>query len=258
MQNMSADIFLMRIQVWQETANVAAKLHDVLPSVKWTSDTNIVVTRPFTTTVIQVVNADCIDLGRHAMLRGLNPVILNLSDDFAAGGAVQCGSGAQEESLWRRTALCRTQTQQFYPLCASGQHSLIYSPKVHVLREPESRGYAWLSPIRMDFIACPALKYPRVIHDASGNKDLSVEDKRTLADRLRFILRVANACHHDSIILGAMGCGAWKNPPKVVAEIFATVLPEFKSCFREITVAILSQTGLDHVFAEALTPVSNR
>jgi hypothetical protein len=128
---------------------------------------------------IQVVNADCINLG--AMLRGLNPVILNLSDDFATGGAVQCGSGAQEESLWR--ALCRTQTQQFYPL--SGQHSLIYSPKVHVLREPESRG----SPIRMDF--SPALKYPRVIHDASGNK-------RTLADRLRFILRVANACHHDS------------------------------------------------------------
>ena len=69
------------------------------------------------------------------------------------------GSGAKEESLWRRTALCHTQKQLFYPLCPVGKPAdLLYSPKVSVLRDTEAKAYAWFpAPYRkVDFIAIPA------------------------------------------------------------------------------------------------------
>ena len=187
---------------------------------------------------------------------GTRPVVLNLSDDAAAGGCVFTGSGAQEECLWRRTGLCHTQTQKFYPLCTpSPSLSLLYSPQVPVLRESEANQYAWIQkPFPLDFIACPALKYPKV----TPTQDLSDKDKQILEDRLRFILDVAIMKNNDSIVLGAMGCGAWKNPPKAVAKIFAKVLPEYRGYFRNIVVAILTTSNtrgptLASIFQEAMT-----
>jgi len=89
------------------------------------------------------------------------------------------GSGAKEESLWRRTALCHTQKQLFYPLCPVGKPAdLLYSPKVSVLRDTEAKAYAWFpAPYRkVDFIAIPALKYPAPQKDGG----LSASDQKIL------------------------------------------------------------------------------
>lgn len=39
-----------------------------------------------------------------------------------------------------------------------------------------------------------------------------------------------------TLILGALGCGAFGNPPKIMAEIFHSVLnePEFKGLFESV------------------------
>lgn len=243
-------VFLDRIRIWKETQ--AASRHiaaQVPPTVKvWWSETKECIASYSDPAILRVLDADCLDVVR-ALPEGRRPVVLNLSDDYAAGGAVELGSGAQEESLWRRTALCVTQKQELYPLCASPEPvqdpSLLYSPDVPVLRDTEARGYAWFPVdmhMRVSFIACPAIKHPNLVYLEGGEKDLKETDKLTLAHRLRLILRVAAMKGHDTVIVGPMGCGAWKNPPKAVARVFATVLreSEFTGAFREIIVAALT------------------
>ena len=253
-----------RINVYGETMKASRDL-PVPPTEKWNATMLGGVFRPLAPasvhrTKISVKNQDCIDLALELKANGYNPVVLNLSDDYAAGGAVLMGSGAQEESLWRRTALCHTQTQRFYPLCCVGEPAdLLYSPGVPVLREAESNGYRWkIAPYpTMDFIACPALKYPKL----SKEGGLKPEDRALLAERLELILRVAAHKGHDVVVLGAMGCGAWRSPPRDVADLFAEILPRFDGYFKQIPVAILttadSRSGpsLAEIFTERLAGI---
>lgn len=240
-----ADIILRRIQVWIETQNAAYKI-GAPPSLKFDRAQVPCAKRQMDlATVFRVEDVDCLECARDIQQRGLHPVVLNLSDDLCAGGAVDAGSGAQEESLWRRTALCVTQTQEFYPLCGKGRLDLIYSTGVPVLRTSEATDYAWLpAPWYCDFIACPALKYPELVR-TPGNpeRDIKQKDEATLEDRLRLILDVAAHMGNSAVVLGAMGCGAWRTPVGAVARVFGRVLPDYNGVFREITVAILTTEG---------------
>lgn len=60
---------------------------------------------------------------------------------------------------------------------------------------------------------------------------------------------------HDSLELSAFGCGAFRNPPKHVAELFKAVFnePEFKNRFRQVTFAIID----DHNAGKAHNNASN-
>jgi uncharacterized protein (TIGR02452 family) len=233
-----------RIEVWKETEEVAHKI-GAPPSLKFTRHQVPSVCRFDAPVRIRVENIDCLDCARDMSLRGLRPVVLNLSDDLYAGGAVETGSGAQEESLWRRTALSATQHQGFYPLCGTRSAvDLIYSAGVPVLRTSEATGYAWIPAEARwycDFIACPALKYPVIMRSsATGEKDIKPADEAVLEARLRLILDTAAYMGNNAIVLGAMGCGAWRTPVRAVARVFGRVLPEYSGVFSEITVAILT------------------
>lgn len=200
-------------------------------------------TRGYGCTDVEIKNVECINEGlRLKEHEGMRPLVLNLSDNRVAGGCIELGSGAQEESLWRRTALCVTQLQSFYPLGVEA----IYSPGVPVLRGSEQEYYEWYPSVRtIDFIACPAIRFPQWVHTSEEpDGDLSQKDKRELAERLRLILRVAAVKGHDAVVLGAMGCGAWGNPPRAVARVFAKVLPEFDGVFKKIVIAILNTSGM--------------
>jgi uncharacterized protein (TIGR02452 family) len=250
-------IYKRRIQVWKETEAAAHKI-GAPPSLKFTRYQVPSAVRRFDDPVrIRVEDVDCLDCAWDMSLRGLRPVVLNLSDDLYAGGAVETGSGAQEESLWRRTALSATQNQGFYPLCgareedehpwqgrARGIVDLIYSAGVPVLRASEAEDYAWVPPEKgwyCDFIACPALKYPVIPpHHPAAPKDILPEDEAILEARLQLILDTAAHMGNSAVVLGAMGCGAWRTPVGPVARVFGRVLPAYSGVFREITVAILT------------------
>jgi len=49
---------------------------------------------------------------------------------------------------------------------------------------------------------------------------------------------------HDSLVLGAYGCGAFHNPPGDMARIFREVFeePEFKGAFRHVSFAIFDDS----------------
>lgn len=244
--------FINRIKIWQETKAAATAIATTVPPSEKLTPSDFppehIASRGFTT-LVSIKNVDCIEAGLAMAANGMNPVVLNLSDDRDAGGCVDLGSGAQEESLWRRTALCVTQLQSFYPLCAGGSTEAIYSPSVPVLRKAEAAGYEWYADKpTISFIACPAIKMPHWVDSAvDRDGDLKDADKMRLGKRLRLILRIAAAKGHDAVVLGAMGCGAWNNPPRAVARVFATILPEFDGVFKTITIAILSSGPRPHI-----------
>lgn len=92
----------------------------------------------------------------------------------------------------------------------------------------------------------PDIDFPRKI---SSNLVKGVKNK------MRTIFRIALRHRHDSLVLGAWGCGAYKNPPAHIAALFHEVLheEEFKNKFRKIVFAIME----DHNSRKSHNPEGN-
>jgi uncharacterized protein (TIGR02452 family) len=173
-----------------------------------------------------------------------NALVLNLADDLFPGGCVAQGSGAQEEALFRRTNYCDTLKQKLYPI---KNDEAIYSPQVSVIKTNEKTGWEILDKYpRIAFIACPGLKYPNVVN-VNGEPRLQEEDVEILKIKVKTIIQTAVIFNHDTIIMGALGCGAWRNPVKHVAEIFKEVLQECDGVIKNYYFAILNTTDENYL-----------
>lgn len=102
----------------------------------------------------------------------------------------------------------------------------------------EAKNYALLEkPYDLDVISCPALRNPRLI----APNTLSPADAETTMSKIRSILRIALFKRKKSLVLGAFGCGAFKNPPEHIARLFRQVFDEeeFSRSFEVVVFAIL-------------------
>lgn len=164
-----------------------------------------------------------------------NSLILNLADNYFPGGYVEEGAAAQEESIFRRTTYCKTLVKSLYPI---ENDEAIYSPNVSLLKMNEENDWK-LYPddkIKLQLIACPGIKYP-----STNNERLNERDVQLLEVKIRLIIQCAVKYNHDIIIFGALGCGAWKNPPHHVAEIFKEILLEYDGIISTFVFAILTR-----------------
>lgn len=213
-------------------------------------------------TEVRVEDKDCVLAAKELIGKGYNPAMLNLADLYTPGGLVEYGSGAQEENLCRRSNLILS----LYPFSASrvrqypdlglesqeDQYPMderfggIYSGIVTFFRGPESTGSELEEPINIPVISVAALSGPRIGRDGMM---LQPEADITL-DKMRTIFRIGLLQGHDSLVLSAMGCGAFANPPAHIAKLFHQVIEEdeFKDKFRLVDFAILDgyRTGLHH------------
>jgi uncharacterized protein (TIGR02452 family) len=164
----------------------------------------------------RVVAGDSLDVALEMKRRGRNPLVLNMADDVFPGGVVHLGSGAQEESLFRRTNLCCTLDIRLYPL---GPLEGVYTPLASVFKAAEADGWAPHDPVPMAFASVPALRNPRLVDGA-----LDERDAQALERKVELLCHVAHTNGHDALVLGAMGCGAWRCPPAEVARIMHDVV----------------------------------
>lgn len=214
-------------------------------------------------TEVRVENDDCVLVAKRLIDEGYNPAMLNLADLYTPGGLVEYGSGAQEENLCRRSNLILSLYQfsqariRQYPDLGLVQHADqypmnernggVYSGIVSFFRGPESEGSLLEdTPYNIPVISVAALSGPRI---GSDGMMLPQETEITL-EKMRTIFRIGMANFHDSLVLSAMGCGAFANPPAHIAKLFHQVIEEdeFKNVFRLIDFAILDgyRTGLRH------------
>ena len=124
---------------------------------------------------------------------------------------------------------------------------IIYTPDVVVFKTdtdcPELMDRdSWY---KVDVITCaapnlrenPSNKYNS--GDGASAVTLSDKELQTLHEkRLRRILDSAIMNHADTVILGAFGCGAFRNEPKVVATAAANVVKDYMHAFENIEFAV--------------------
>lgn len=68
---------------------------------------------------------------------------------------------------------------------------------------------------------------------------------KLLEQKVRTVLHMAESNGHDSVVLGAFGCGYFNNPPEVVAGTFRRVLDsEFKDVFRVVLFGVIGGNEL--------------
>ena len=78
-------------------------------------------------------------------------------------------------------------------------------------------------------------------YDKDRKHPLSLDKLRSaFCDRIDNILAVAAANNVDILVLGAFGCGAFNNPPEMVADVFYDQLTRgrYVRCFRKVLFAI--------------------
>ena len=180
--------------------------------------------------------------------KGSKIAVLNFANSFNPGGGVLYGSRAQEESLCRCSTLYDSISSEYMKKNFYQKHlekedelatdDIIYSPKVKVFKSDTDFPQMlcekdWFD---VDVITCAA---PNIYVDFDEKLDISNEKLEKIHEkRLRRILDVALLNGDEVVILGAFGCGAFGNPPDLVATTAKKVISEYLYSFKTIEFAV--------------------
>jgi uncharacterized protein (TIGR02452 family) len=194
-------------------------------------------------TVFEVVNDTTLEAARRLVAEGFAPAALNFASARHPGGGFLNGARAQEESLCRASALyyCingnamyryHAQTDGFYSNYA------LYSPAVPVFKDDD--GAPLDEPYVCGFVTSPAVNAGAL----RDSERLQARIRHSMEERIEKVLAVMAGHGHDAAVLGAWGCGVFKNDPELIAELFAHALRgRFAGCFAKVVFAVLSSDG---------------
>lgn len=192
-----------------------------------------------------------------AFYKGKHVCVLNFASATNPGGGVTKGASAQEECLCRISTLyeCISTseiTEEFHKMHWVGlktgkmdsfyNDDCIYTCDVTVFKSdtanpvllPEDE---WFD---VDVISCAA---PNLRYMSQHDKDW----KRKATDKVLFeiykkrinrVLDMARFMKSDVVIWGAFGCGAFANPPRLVANAIHEAINEHKNDFETIELAV--------------------
>ena len=190
--------------------------------------------------------------------------VLNFASATNPGGGVIKGSSAQEEAICRCSTLYpnlkeQRMWNQFYAPHRRAHDPLhnddcIYTPGVVVFKSdtdypqllPEEKWYS----VNVLTCAAPNLRERPSTEMNSGDGDAAVhisrEELQALHEkRMRRVLEITWSKGNEVVILGAFGCGAFRNPPAVVAQAMKTVVQEYRKKFETIEFAVYCSRQYD-------------
>jgi hypothetical protein len=183
---------------------------------------------------------------------GICFAVLNMANAYYPGGAYGEGAVAQEENMFRRTDCHfkvradqltddgRTYTDRMVKLL-SAHGGAVYldtdEPRV-CIRGPEDRtrddlGYSWLA----DADVFPFYELRASAQDLRGGSHFSVDEaRRRIAAQLDTL--IGQGVWHA--VLGAFGCGAFRNPASTVAKLYREEIERRSQRFSVIAFAIFN------------------
>lgn len=276
---MSYDAKYERIKVFENTLSIIERT----PKVKNSQEKSIEKTlvyheggkfekheKIFPKTNIIVTRNRTMEAGRKWAKLG-NTAVLNFASATNPGGGVTKGSIAQEECLCRVSTLYNCLNTPlnwnlFYnpnremkdPL---HDDKVIYTPKVCVIKDDDYKTLDEKEFFFVDVITCaaPNLREKPLNYCNTGESDvaISITPEKLYnihAQRARRILDIAAVHGIKNLVLGAFGCGAFKNDPNVVARAYADVLKDYDGVFENIEFAVYcgSDTSNYDIFKETL------
>lgn len=193
----------------------------------------------FDKTVVEVHNEDTlVECQNQQQLYGSNKICaLNMASTYGPGGGAERGAMAQEEELFRRSNYFLTLKDHFYRLLNG---DVIYSPVVYIVKDEYYNDLK--TPFFVSFVASCAIKHPNTKYDKfSKTEKYTQNDKDIMIKAIDNIFRAAYLNKKTILILGALGCGAYRNPVMEVIEIFNTCLTKYDKCFEKIVFAVYSK-----------------
>ncbi|MFE4829422.1 TIGR02452 family protein [Streptomyces sp. NPDC056672] len=201
------------------------------------------------TAAVEVTGESSLKAAGRLTAAGTGPVaVLNFSSARNPGGGYLNGAQAQEEALCRGSALYTTllRVPEFYAHHRADRSPfysdrVIHSPGVPVFRD--DRGRLLGTPYHVGFLtsAAPnagviARRVPEQVHRIPA----------ALASRAERVLETAAERGYRRLVLGAWGCGVFRNDPAAVAEAFRAQLTgdgRFADRFDEVVFAVLDRTA---------------
>ncbi|MER6979821.1 TIGR02452 family protein [Streptomyces carpinensis] len=180
-------------------------------------------------------------------LAGPLVAVLNFASARNPGGGYLNGAQAQEEALCRASALhtCLLQAKEFYDHHRAHRDPfysdrVIHSPAVPVFRDDGGRLLD--EPFTAGFLTAAAPNAGVILRDAP---ERAGELPRALAVRAERVLETAAAHGYRRLVLGAWGCGVFRNDPAQVAGAFRTLLTPgglFADAFEHVVFGVLDRT----------------
>ncbi len=184
---------------------------------------------------IYVVNMDTIQATIHfQLLYNKTFCMLVMANRYNCGGGYLTGAQAQEESICRRTNLPRAFQILEYPLPEFGG---AYCKGLFIIRDtPENEFKFLIQEHRCDAILVAAYNRPPIDGDMILGKYVE-GTKRKIISMFEEILRQGV----QNVVLGALGCGAFRNPPRHMAQLFKEVIIDYHydKKFENIVFAIM-------------------
>lgn len=179
--------------------------------------------------------------------------VLNFASAKNPGGGFLGGSQAQEESLARSSALYATliRAEAFYARHRASSlllysDAMILSPRCPVFRNDD--GSLLDAPRMAGFITSAA---PNAGAIASNRRDELPLIEDTFVRRVEGVLALAVANGYRRLVLGAWGCGVFRNDPAMVADVFARHLQrgDWAGRFERIRFSVLDTSRDTATFA---------
>lgn len=197
-------------------------------------------------------------------------IALNFASAKNPGGGFLKGMCAQEEALARSSMLYRSliHNDMYYRSNRANLNGglynniCIYSTRVPLIRDMSKNNEPLVLPTNVDIITCPAVNMRATVRQRISTDVV----RNTMYGRIKFIMDVTlksikeYGYKNPVLVLGAFGCGVFKNNPHDVANIFKTILQEMKDkideCNLEIDFAIPGGINYD-TFERVLGPHIN-
>jgi uncharacterized protein (TIGR02452 family) len=205
------------------------------------------------TTAVEVVNETTLEGIARVQDDGAGPVAaLNFASARNPGGGFLNGSQAQEESLARSSALYASllKAPDYYTHHRGldtylYSDSMIFSPGCPVFRDDD--GELLATPRLATFITSPA---PNAGAAEANRPEELADIPDAFRRRAEYVLALAAAAGYTRLVLGAWGCGVFRNDPALVAGVFAGHLRTgaWAGRFERVVFSVLDNTKAQETF----------
>lgn len=200
-------------------------------------------------TQISVIDKDTISaaIEEHKLNSDSKICILNFASYKHPGGGFMSGSLAQEEAICHCTNLypALAKQQAWYDRHTATLNRGAYTDECLVSHDitvlaskpgnflPESERF------NIDVLTCAAPNWTSVIRYNPCDQALFDMMYKAAFNRVLYLMQVFAGYDYDTIILGAFGCGVFKNDPEAIAEAFYYALTELlPGAFKRVIFAV--------------------
>jgi uncharacterized protein (TIGR02452 family) len=224
------------VEVFQDTLKNSEDLLDSMTTKHTFSEINPARLTMFKPN-ISVINSDSVSALVEYSKTG-KTCVLNMASYKRPGGGVYNGARAQEECLFRCSNLIHVVPNSFYPL---QENEALYTKDAIFFKDKE---YDYMDPVECDVVTIAALRLHGVIgEDGKMSYESDVTDYRKITkDKIRLMVSLAAKNGVQNLILGAWGCGVFKNDPNLMSQYFSEVLigEGYSVDFKNVVFAVIN------------------